>query len=286
MKRYNTQDPSQKPPIVMLVYGEGGVGKTTFASSAPKPLLADCEGGSKYFGLRGIKLDVAMIEKWADMKEYLEILKKEGYETAVIDPIGELMGKLKRHMIAMGDRKLVQNDGSPSMAGWGWLKSTMRDYLKVIRDTGLHVLLVAHVEEKDDDGRIVKRPLLETKLWTEVVNMVDIVGYMTIVQDSENQPRRVVLVDPSSDKFIAKDRTGQLGKVVEPDFSKIVAACQGSGDFAWMAKEAVKPSGEKVAEEKPANESEHAKKMREAKDNAKAKLDAQESSREKAPASV
>ena len=238
LKIINTGDPSVKPPVVMLVYGEGGVGKSTFASTAPKPLMADCENGSKYFGLRGIKLDVAHIEKWADMREYTEALKKSGYETAVIDPIGELMEKLMRHMVAMGDSKLVQKDGSPSQAGWGWLRKTMRDYVKVLRDSGIHVLLVAHVDDKPDEDRVLLRPLVTTKVSKDIVNMVDVVGYMTVVQTPEGESKRVIFVDPSSDKFTAKDRTGQLGRVIEPDFSKIIKAIHGTESYAWSKKAA------------------------------------------------
>lgn len=222
----------------MLVYGEGGVGKTTFAATAPKPILADCEGGTKYFGLRGINIDAAIIEKWADMKDFLDIAKTDKYETVVIDPIGELMDKLKRHMVNLGDSKLVQKDGSPTMAGWGWLKTTMRMYLKALRDAGKHVIIVAHLDEKTDEQRIVKRPMLETKLSDELVNMVDVVGYMTVVRDDDGE-KRVIIVDPASDKYTAKDRTGQLGKYIEPDFAKIIKACQGTEKYAWSAPSAV-----------------------------------------------
>ena len=239
LKIINTGDPSVKPPLVMLVYGEGGVGKSTFAATAPKPLMADCENGSKYFGLRGIKLDVAHIEKWSDMREYTEALKKEGYETAVIDPIGELMEKLMRHMVAIGDSKLIQKDGSPSQAGWGWLRKTMRDYVKVLRDSGMHVLLVAHVDDKPDQDRVLLRPLITTKVSKDIVNMVDIVGYMTVVQTADGESKRVIFVDPSSDKFTAKDRTGQLGKIIEPDFSKIIKAVHGTTNYAWSKKPVV-----------------------------------------------
>lgn len=230
MKIYNTSDPQVKPNIVMMVYGEGGVGKTTFTSTAPKPLLADCENGAKYFGLRGIKMNVAMIEKWLDVREFLDAAKE--YETVVIDPIGELMAKLKRFMIAQGDSKNVQKDGNPTMAGWGWLKKTLLDTLKVIRDSGKHVILIAHLEEKDDEGRMVKRPKIETKLADDLVNMVDIVAYMTTVQQ-DGEPKRILIVDPGNDKYTAKDRTGMLGKIIEPDFSKIIEACQGTKSFTW-----------------------------------------------------
>ena len=245
MKIYNTKKDNQiKPSLVMLLYGEGGVGKTTFGSTAPKPILADCEGGAKYFGLRGISMDVAQIEKWSDMKDFLEVVKD--YETIIIDPIGELMDKLKRFMINMGDSKLVQKDGSPTMAGWGWLKKTMRDYLKVLRDSGKNVLIIAHLDERPDEDRIVKRPKVETKISDEIVAMVDVVGYMTVINDEGND-KRIIIVDPSNDKYTAKDRTGQLGKIIEPDFTKIIAACNGTEKFAWSKEK--KEEKEKKVEE-------------------------------------
>lgn len=234
MEVYNTSDKQSKPSIVMLLYGQGGVGKTTFASTAPKPILADCEGGAKYFGLRGISMDVAKMEGWETIREFYTYVKDSGdkYETIIVDPIGEAMEKLMRYQVAMGDKKLIQSDGSPTMAGWGWLKKTMRAFLKSLRDTDKHVILVAHVDEKDDDGRMVKRPMIVTKLSQEIVNMVDVVGYMVIAGTGE-EAKRAILVDPESDKYIAKDRTGQLGKVIEPDFAKIIKACQGTKKYKW-----------------------------------------------------
>lgn len=235
MKVYNTSDPTVKPSILMVVYGHGGVGKTTFASTAPKPIIADCENGSKYFGLRGISAEVAVIDNWADMKEFANLAADDRFETIVIDPIGELMEKLNKYMIAKADSKLVQKDGAPTMAGWGWMKKTMRDYLKHLRDSGKNIIIVAHVEEKEDEGRLVKRPMVATKLSDELVNMVDIVGYMTTASDPESgSMRRVIVVDPDNDKFVAKDRTGRLGRYIEPDFSKIVDGVRGDKAYSWV----------------------------------------------------
>lgn len=264
MKIFNTLDPQAKPSVVMMIYGEGGVGKTTFASTSPKPILADCENGAKYFGMRGISMDVAQIEKWADMRDFLELVRTGKYETVVIDPIGELMDKLKRAMIAMGDSKLVQKDGSPTMAGWGWLKKTLRDYIKILRDTGKHVIIIAHIDEQKDEDRIIKRPKVETKLSDELVNMVDIVGYMTVVRNEDGE-RRIIIVDPGSDKYTAKDRTGQLGKVIEPNFSKIIKAVQGTEKYAWS-----KQAKEETAKQEPTKPAEtkklHNPKLQEARE--------------------
>ena len=236
MKITKTTDPQAKPSVVMLVYGMGGVGKTTFAATAPKPLIVDCENGAKYFGLRGIDVDVARIAVWEDLNGIFGIAKSGEYQTIVLDPIGELMEKLKRYMVAKGGKN-VQPDGSPTMAGWGWLKDTMRSTIKILRDSGVNLILVAHVSEEKDDERIVKRPMLMTKLSEELINMVDIVGYMTVVND-EGTDKRIIMVDPSSDKYEAKDRTGQLGKVIPPDFTQIIKAVHGTEKFAWSAADA------------------------------------------------
>lgn len=254
MQIVKSSDPQVKPSIVMIVYGNGGVGKTTFSSTAPKPLLVDCENGAKYFGLRGIKMDVAQVREWKDLEGIFDIAKSGTYETIILDPIGELMEKLKRYMIAKGDKKLVMSDGSPTIAGWGWLKDTMRSTIKILRDSGVNLLIVAHVEEKQDGDVLVKRPMLMTKLSDEIINMVDIVGYMTVVNDTETGERRIIVVDPSSDKYIAKDRTGQLGKIIPPNFSEIIQACQGTKTFKWSKPKAEAPKDEDKKEDAPAED--------------------------------
>lgn len=242
MKLYNTTDPNVKPPIHMVVYGQGGIGKTTFASTAPKPLLADIENGSKYFGLRGIKIDVALIENWNDIEQfYLHVKNHPEYETVVVDPIGELMERLKVHLIKTKEKKWVQYDGSLTMAGWGEMKDRIRNFVKSIKDLNRHMIIVAHVEEKDDEGRLVKRPKIMTKFSEELIAMVDVVGFMEIVRQqgdgSEMIDKRIIRVQPS-DKYESKDRTGQLGGIIEPDFTKIINACQGTEVYAWSSAQA------------------------------------------------
>lgn len=236
MKIHNTADASVKPPVLMLVYGQGGVGKTTFTSTAPKPILADIENGSKYFGLRGIKMDVALINSWDDIREFYQIVKASDYETVIIDPIGELMEKLKTHVLNEKSTKNVQRDGSLTIAGWGDMKDKMRVFIKSIRDLNKNMIIVAHVEEKEDDNHIIRRPKIMTKLSEELIALVDIVGFMEMVKVGD-EDKRIIRVQPS-DRYEGKDRTGQLGAIIEPDFSKIVNACQGTEVYAWSSQEA------------------------------------------------
>jgi hypothetical protein len=218
MKVENTQkDYPQVPNIVMLVYGMGGVGKTTFAATFPRPLILDFENGAKYFKQRGIDVDVVRIDKWfsADDKKGLAKLM-ENYDSLIFDPIGEMMEKLI-HSDQVSGSKYRQSDGSLTIAGWGKVKDHARSTLKWARDLGKNVLLVAHVDEKMDEETMVKRPQIATKIGDEIIAMVDIVGYLDIIT-VDGVEKRVVRVNPTDKRYIAKDRTGALEAYVKPEF--------------------------------------------------------------------
>jgi hypothetical protein len=155
------------------------------------------------------------------------------------------MEKLIKTVETHSNTKYRQNDGSPTMAGWGFIKKSMRNFVKMLRDSGKNVIFIAHVEEKMDEERLVKRPMIATKISEELINLVDIVGYMTSVISGEEE-KRMIVVDSGNDKFIAKDRTGQLGKIIPPNFIDIISAIQGTKKFKWA-----KSLEDKVPEKAP-----------------------------------
>lgn len=236
--------------IVMLVYGVGGVGKTTFASTFPKPLLLDFENGAKYFKQRDIDVDVVQMQSWFtndDKKQLQELVAN--YETIVFDPIGEMMEKLI-HSDAINGSKYRQADGSLTMAGWGKVKDHARAVLKWARDLDKNVVLVAHVDERPDDETLVKRPLIATKISDEIIAMVDIVGYLDIL-NVDGEEKRVLRVNPADKKYIAKDRTGTLDAYVKPEYDYIheqIASKQGK---KTTKKAATKKTTKKAPEKAP-----------------------------------
>lgn len=209
-----------------MVYGMGGVGKTTFAATFPKPLLLDFENGAKYFGERGISVDVANMADWFTNDDFHQLKEAlANYETIIIDPIGEAMDKLINTKLIQGKKYRQDGTGDLTMAGWGEVKRRMRNFIKWLRDTQKNVVLVAHVDEKQDDQHFIRRPLMATKLSDELVTMVDVVAYMGTVPQTDDEgnttTKRVLFLDPSDDKTVSKDRTGKLGKFIKPDYGYI-----------------------------------------------------------------
>lgn len=233
--------------IVMILYGRGGVGKTTFAATAPKPLLIDFENGSKYLGERGLNCDVVRMQGWFEKEDLVQLKGLfPQYETIILDPIGEAMEKLIASP-SLDGKKYRQADGSLSMAGWGEAKRKMKELVKWLRDAGKNVILIAHVAEGKDGEQTTYRIQIATKLSDELPTMVDIISYMGVRKDAEGKRQCVLYTPAQGGNYDSKDRTGRLPEVVP------VSEMHGWEDFKKaMGTEPKKaPVEEKKVEEKP-----------------------------------
>ncbi len=153
----NSLDPTEKPSILMVEYGDG---KTTFAATAPRPIIADCET-AHYLRLRG--MPTALIGKWDDMQEFMQTALTDNYDT-----VTRSNWRADGEVDHQSRQQIVQRDGNPTI--WLILKSTM-NVPKTMRDSGKHIVIVGRVQEKDDDGRVIKRPMVATRLSEELVNL-------------------------------------------------------------------------------------------------------------------
>lgn len=176
----NTKDMIMNPILNILIYGDPKVGKSTFATTTPKPLIADAESGYRYMGSKGIEIPVASIETWDDITEFYKEAMKPEYETIVIDPVNELLEKLMKK--AKQNRLYVQSTDPDalSMKGWGYVKGKMKEMLKGFRDINKNVIFVAHTKTEEKNGTNKIGPKLDANLAQDFMAMMDIIGYMSM----------------------------------------------------------------------------------------------------------
>lgn len=216
--------------LVIIIYGKGGVGKTTFAASAPNPLILDFENGTKYLGERGFDVDVVRMKGWLTAKDKTDLVSMlEGYETIVIDPLGEAMEKLIDSPDIKG-AKFRASDGGLTMAGWGEVKKQMRSFIKFLRDTGKNVIIVSHVSEIQTEQGLEHRIQVATKLSDEIPNMVDVIAYMGVIRN-DNEIKRVLYIPQQGGGFDSKDRTGRFPQTIH------IGEQTGWSDFISSMKE-------------------------------------------------
>lgn len=171
------------------------VGKTTFAIQAPRNLLLAFEKG--YNALGGIKAQD--INKWSDFKVVLRQLEdekvQEMYDTISVDTVGVMYDMCEQYICAQNGVQVIGD--IPWGAGYAACKKEFESCLRKITMMGYGLILIAHVdirkEKTDDDNEIeIIGPSIPKRAYSIVNQLVDIIGYIGLSYDSDDNPIRTM----------------------------------------------------------------------------------------------
>jgi len=140
-------EPMTVSNIVLTVYAAPGLGKTSLAFTANKPLMLDFDKGSYRAGNRG---DTVPIQSWSDI-ESMNASDLDPYSTIVVDTAGRALDVLAQDIIASNPK--MGNFGNLSLQGFGVLKSRFTQWKTFLMSQGKDIVLIAHMteEKKGDD---------------------------------------------------------------------------------------------------------------------------------------
>jgi hypothetical protein len=134
-----------KPPRI-LVHGTEGVGKSTFASQAPKPIFVQCEDGLDEIACEKFPLATTYDDVVAALME-LRTAQHE-YETVVIDSVDWLERLVWDKLCAQYSVNSIEKVDGGYAKGYTHAVTYWReiiDHLNALRNTrGMVVLLIAH----------------------------------------------------------------------------------------------------------------------------------------------
>lgn len=134
-------------PMRVLLYGVEGVGKSTFAASAPSPIFLAAEDGTA-------QLDVARFpepERWADVLEALEELRtaEHSYKTVVVDTLDWLEPLCWAEIVARAQSSKITSIedfgfGKGYVAALDEWRSLLARFERLRAERGMHVIFLAH----------------------------------------------------------------------------------------------------------------------------------------------
>lgn len=161
-----------------LIYGEPGIGKTSVALSAPKPLLIDFDNGLRRVA-KQYQTDSVQIESYQNLLDILEKEDISNYETIVIDTLGKMVDRIG-DWLAISNPKVKQADGQLAMKGWGNIKAEFQRLLKILESKNKSVIFIAHEKEEKNGEDVKKRPDVAGSSGKDIVKELDFMGYMSM----------------------------------------------------------------------------------------------------------
>ena len=215
----NIEALNERPKFVKaLVYGDSGVGKTVFASSAPRPILwFDTEGGTNSIA-DGEGIDIVRADTLDVYREgllYLQSSEGAKYKTVVIDSFTETQAAvMKQIMLFVASKDASRDEFAPQLQDYQRMTGMMREIVRGFRDVEANVIITALARE-DTDALTAKnkvRPRLSPAIADEIPGFMDAVIYAYSVtetnevddQEETEVHRNFLLV--GNNKYMAKVR--------------------------------------------------------------------------------
>jgi hypothetical protein len=204
-------------PPKMIVYGQPGVGKTTFAASAEAVLL-DCENGAG--AVPGLTR-TPYLQSWPQMRKWLVELATappDGVAAVAIDTIDWMVQRIVEHVVLDLDGK-AQGDITNTLgtAHGGYFKAreivqniVYRDLLPMLNavaDSGVAIILLAHaantkITTPEGFDQRLAAPDLPQWIAPPFIEWADAVLY------AHRQDDRRVLLTEGTNVILAKNRYG------------------------------------------------------------------------------
>ncbi|KAA6342902.1 hypothetical protein EZS27_009362 [termite gut metagenome] len=175
--------------IKMMVYGQAGTGKSTYALSAPSPVLFDFDGGIKRIAKEHLeKVGIVPIVSWQDVLDVLSSEDLSPYQTIVIDTIGKMMDYIISYKCGLR---------TPAIKDWNGINTEFSNFIKRISALNKHIIFIAHRDMRKEGDETVFIPSLREKTYASIVTELDLLGYMEM-RTENGITRRTITFDPTA----------------------------------------------------------------------------------------
>lgn len=187
----------------MVLYAPPGIGKTSLAFTADKPLLLDFDRGAHRAANRK---DIVQVNAWEDIAN-ITAADLAPYKTVIVDTAGRGLDVLSADIIRRNPK--MGRGGALTLQGFGQLKAEFVAWLKMVNGFGKDVILIAHMDEQRNGDEIIERLDVQGGSKGEIYKAADAMGRIVI-----REGKRILLFSPTDAAF--GKNPGQLEPLTIP----------------------------------------------------------------------
>lgn len=207
-------DPLPESSVIIAVYGDPGVGKTTLGNTCENPAVLDFDRGVKRASHRK---DTFVFDKWEDVQADESAGLFLPYKTVVIDTAKGALDDFLMAYVRRQDARLIKNQ----LKAYGAIGEEFKLFTNNRRAENKDILIVAHSKEVED-GDIKRRvPDVTGQSAGLILRIADAVGYYTI-----RGGKRMVIFEPTDNsigKNVAKLEPIEVPNEKDPAFKNFMA---------------------------------------------------------------
>lgn len=168
-----SSEPLPKRPVIILIYGEPGIGKTSLFNTSANPLLIDFDRGKD----RAIfRQDTLVVNSWEDILTEEKTESFKGYATVGIDTAKAALDDFLMSYVVKQDYKRAKN----KLQAYGALGDEFKVFISNRRSEAADIVIIAHSKDEKDNDIVKKVPDVTGGSYQLLLRIADQVGYMSM----------------------------------------------------------------------------------------------------------
>lgn len=183
-------DVTPERPVIIVLYGTPGSGKTSVATTSKNPLLVDTDRG---FDRAVQRVDTLVANKWQDILDAQADMKD--YNTIVVDTAKACLDDYLQQYVIDLNYKLKTN----TLKRFGQMGDEFKAFVGALRQNGSDIVFVCHDKEVTEGDIVRHSPDCTGQSKDLLLRIADQVGYVSIANG-----HRTISFEPA-DNYIGKN---------------------------------------------------------------------------------
>lgn len=185
MPEIKANEPLPERPVVIVIYGDPGIGKTSLFNTSEDPYLLDFDRGVSRSIMRKNTLQP---DNWKEVQEFEKRGEFKKYKTIGIDTAKACLDDFLMSYVVELDFKNKKN----KQAAYGALGEEFKIFVSNRRGDRADLVIIAHSKDKEDGDFTRKVPDVTGGSYQLLLRIADQIGFITMRNN-----KRTILFEPT-----------------------------------------------------------------------------------------